>query len=68
MAEAVGGPSPTPTGLTATTFDVRTTIGTAPPLPATVRATFTDGYDRDVPITWDAGRPGALRRTAARSP
>ncbi|MEU4160939.1 LamG-like jellyroll fold domain-containing protein [Actinoplanes sp. NPDC026670] len=43
---------PTVTGITETTFDVRTTIGTAPALPATVNGNFTDGYDRSVPISW----------------
>ncbi|GIJ61141.1 LamG-like jellyroll fold domain-containing protein [Virgisporangium aurantiacum] len=60
---AEGLTPPTPTGLSATTFDVRTTIGVAPPLPETVRATFSDGYDRDVPIAWDPVDPA---RYAAR--
>jgi len=34
-------------------FEVRTTAGSSPDLPAAVRATFSDGYDRDVPITWE---------------
>ncbi|MCX5328613.1 LamG-like jellyroll fold domain-containing protein [Streptomyces sp. NBC_00140] len=64
---------PTVQELSKTSFDVRTTTGTAPPLPATVRATFSDGYDRDTPIAWDAvpsekyDRPGsfAVAGTAA---
>ncbi|WP_433920800.1 Ig-like domain-containing protein [Streptomyces canus] len=40
-----------------TSFDVRTTDGTAPTLPAAVRAGFSDGYDRDTPVTWDAVPP-----------
>ncbi|WP_406172128.1 Ig-like domain-containing protein [Streptomyces canus] len=43
--------------LSKTSFDVRTTDGTAPTLPAAVRATFSDGYDRDTPVTWDAVPP-----------
>ncbi|MGW2384676.1 LamG-like jellyroll fold domain-containing protein [Streptomyces sp. NPDC001658] len=57
---------PTLQELSKTTFDVRTTTGTAPSLPAAVRATFSDGYDRDTPVTWDAvpsdryARPGTF--------
>ncbi|HEY0001819.1 MAG TPA: LamG-like jellyroll fold domain-containing protein, partial [Actinoplanes sp.] len=54
VAAAAGVTPPTVTGISATTFDVRTTIGTAPALPATVRAQYSDGYDRDLPITWAA--------------
>ncbi|MFJ9154014.1 LamG-like jellyroll fold domain-containing protein [Streptomyces sp. NPDC102270] len=43
--------------LSKTSFDVRTTDGTAPALPAVVRATYSDGYDRDTPVTWDAVPP-----------
>ncbi|WP_306986783.1 LamG-like jellyroll fold domain-containing protein [Streptomyces canus] len=43
--------------LSKTSFDVRTTDGTAPALPAAVRAGFSDGYDRDTPVTWDAVPP-----------
>ncbi|MGW1885076.1 Ig-like domain-containing protein [Streptomyces sp. NPDC001970] len=43
--------------LSKTSFEVRTTSGTAPPLPAAVRSSFSDGYDRDTPITWDAVPP-----------
>ncbi|MFJ5998840.1 LamG-like jellyroll fold domain-containing protein [Streptomyces sp. NPDC092370] len=48
------GAVPTVQELTRTSFDVRTTSGTAPSLPAAVRSSFSDGYDRDTPITWDA--------------
>lgn len=58
VAALAGGQTPTPTGLTRDGFTVRTTIGTAPSLPAAVRATFSDGYDRDLPITWSAVDPG----------
>ncbi|GIF25503.1 hypothetical protein BJ973_003780 [Actinoplanes tereljensis] len=51
------GTTPTVTGIAQTAFTVGTTIGTAPKLPASVRGTFSDGYDRDVPITWAAVDP-----------
>ncbi|MFF4117704.1 LamG-like jellyroll fold domain-containing protein [Streptomyces sp. NPDC001714] len=51
------GTLPTLQQLSRTSFDVRTTTGTAPSLPASVRSTFSDGYDRDTPITWDAVPP-----------
>ncbi|WP_218156232.1 LamG-like jellyroll fold domain-containing protein [Nonomuraea wenchangensis] len=57
VAEVAGGTPPTPTGLGQNAFDVRTSIGTAPALPPAVRATFSDGYDRDLPITWPAVDP-----------
>jgi hypothetical protein len=44
---------PALTGLVETDFDVQTSIGTAPELPGAIRATFEDGYDRDVAVTWD---------------
>ncbi|MFE3033164.1 LamG-like jellyroll fold domain-containing protein [Streptomyces canus] len=59
--------------LSKTSFDVRTTDGTAPTLPAAVRATFSDGYDRDTPVTWDAvppekyARPGTFTVAGAAS-
>ncbi|MFF7952208.1 LamG-like jellyroll fold domain-containing protein [Streptomyces griseorubiginosus] len=43
--------------LSTTSFDVRTTDGTAPSLPVAVRASFSDGYDRDTAIVWDAVPP-----------
>ncbi|HSX96632.1 MAG TPA: LamG-like jellyroll fold domain-containing protein, partial [Streptomyces sp.] len=49
-----------------TSFEVRTTAGTAPSLPAAVRSSFSDGYDRDTRIAWDAvpsekyDRPGTF--------
>ncbi|MEU0408397.1 LamG-like jellyroll fold domain-containing protein [Streptomyces griseorubiginosus] len=48
------GSVPTLQDLTQTSFELRTTTGTAPSLPAAVRASFSDGYDRDAPIAWDA--------------
>ncbi|MFC4469724.1 LamG-like jellyroll fold domain-containing protein [Streptomyces xiangluensis] len=55
-AEQVAGTVPAvPTlqELSKTSFEARTTNGTAPALPAAVRSTYSDGYDRDTPITWD---------------
>ncbi|SDK51487.1 Carbohydrate binding module (family 35) [Nonomuraea maritima] len=57
VAELAGGTPATPTGLSRDTYDVRTTVGTAPTLPPAVRATFSDGYDRDVPVTWSSVDP-----------
>ncbi|MET9814746.1 LamG-like jellyroll fold domain-containing protein [Streptomyces sp. NPDC006355] len=60
------GAVPTVLDLSKTSFEVRTTTGTAPSLPSAVRASFSDGYDRDLPITWDAvpadqyARPGSF--------
>ncbi|MDX2934900.1 LamG-like jellyroll fold domain-containing protein [Streptomyces ipomoeae] len=51
------GAVPTLQELSKTSFDIRTTTGTAPSLPATVRSSFSDGYDRDTPIAWDAVPP-----------
>ncbi|MFF0003388.1 LamG-like jellyroll fold domain-containing protein [Streptomyces tibetensis] len=48
------GAVPTLQQLSKTSFEARTTTGTAPSLPAAVRASFSDGYDRDTPVTWDA--------------
>ncbi|GAA5038807.1 hypothetical protein HNP84_003413 [Thermocatellispora tengchongensis] len=48
VAAVAGGEVPTPTGLTRAEFDVRTTAGTPPALPAAVRASFSDGYDREI--------------------
>ncbi|MFI2632784.1 LamG-like jellyroll fold domain-containing protein [Streptomyces collinus] len=48
------GTVPTLQELSKTSFEARTTTGTAPSLPAAVRASFSDGYDRDTPVTWDA--------------
>ncbi|MGW0842841.1 LamG-like jellyroll fold domain-containing protein [Streptomyces sp. NPDC002787] len=60
------GQVPTVQELSKTSFEVRTTAGTAPSLPAAVRSSFSDGYDRDTPVTWDAvpsdkyARPGTF--------
>ncbi|MDN3025602.1 LamG-like jellyroll fold domain-containing protein [Streptomyces sp. S.PB5] len=58
LVEAV----PTVGELSRTSFDVRTTTGTAPALPTAVRAAFSDGYDRDTPLTWDAVPPEKYAR------
>ncbi|KQV75775.1 cellulosome enzyme [Aeromicrobium sp. Root344] len=52
VAQLVDTP-PTLTKLADTSFDVRTNIGEAPSLPANIRATYSDGFDRNVPTTWD---------------
>jgi chitodextrinase len=52
VAELVGD-TPTLEALSEDTFEVRTMVQAAPDLPASVRATYSDGYDRDVPVTWD---------------
>ncbi|MEV6792144.1 LamG-like jellyroll fold domain-containing protein [Streptomyces sp. NPDC051320] len=62
----MAGTVPTVQELSKTSFEARTTTGTAPSLPAPVRSSFSDGYDRDTPITWDAvpsekyARPGTF--------
>ncbi|MFE7764412.1 LamG-like jellyroll fold domain-containing protein [Streptomyces sp. NPDC057438] len=53
---------PTLSELSKTSFEVRTTTGTAPSLPVAVRAAFSDGYDRDTPVTWDAVPAGKYDR------
>ncbi|MEV5610905.1 LamG-like jellyroll fold domain-containing protein [Streptomyces sp. NPDC052225] len=54
VAGSVTGERPTLKELSKTSFDVRTTTGSAPALPEAVRASFSDGYDRDTPVVWDA--------------
>ncbi|WP_105566568.1 LamG-like jellyroll fold domain-containing protein [Microbacterium halophytorum] len=51
------GATPAFEALASDSFDVRTVVAAAPELPAAVRASFTDGYDRDVPAVWDAVDP-----------
>lgn len=58
VAEIVGEEVATPTGLAQDAFDLQTEVGTAPDLPDAVRATFTDGYDRELPIEWADVAPG----------
>ncbi|WP_159500539.1 LamG-like jellyroll fold domain-containing protein [Microbacterium sp. 18062] len=52
VAALVGGDLPEIVELTRSAFEVRTSVGEAPALPATVRATYTDDVARDVPIAW----------------
>ncbi|MFF9037856.1 LamG-like jellyroll fold domain-containing protein [Streptomyces sp. NPDC014892] len=65
VAQMVGD-TPTLRTLSRTSFDVRTTTGTAPTLPTSVRSSWSDGYDRDTPVVWDAvpeekyARPGTF--------
>ncbi|WIX98804.1 CBM35 domain-containing protein [Amycolatopsis mongoliensis] len=59
VAQLTGGRAPTAVTPARTTFDLRTAVGTAPALPPAVRSTFSDGYDRDVPIAWQAVDPAA---------
>ncbi|WP_406337790.1 Ig-like domain-containing protein [Streptomyces sp. NBC_01620] len=51
------GQVPTLQELLKTSFDIRTSTGTAPSLPYGIRSSFSDGYDRDAPITWDSVPP-----------
>ncbi|TYL52845.1 LamG-like jellyroll fold domain-containing protein [Agromyces mariniharenae] len=57
VADLVGSELPTVIELADTAFDVRTRVGEAPPLPASVRADFSDGYARDVPVEWEPIAP-----------
>jgi hypothetical protein len=45
-----------------TTFDVTTTVGTAPSLPS-VTGSYSDGIDRDIPVAWNAVDPAAYARS-----
>ncbi|WP_156760656.1 LamG-like jellyroll fold domain-containing protein [Microbacterium karelineae] len=47
------GEVPTFEALAQDAFEVRTIAQAAPELPTAVRASYSDGYDRDVPATWD---------------
>ncbi|MCA5894560.1 Ig-like domain-containing protein [Isoptericola sp. NEAU-Y5] len=62
VAELVGE-VPTLEGLTEDSFDVRTVVAAEPKLPAAVRASYSDGYDRDVPVVWDAVDPAQYAQT-----
>ncbi|GAB3163502.1 Ig-like domain-containing protein [Myceligenerans halotolerans] len=54
---ALVGDVPTAVGTADDTYELRTLVGAAPDLPQAVRASFSDGYDRDVPVTWDEVDP-----------
>jgi hypothetical protein len=53
IVELLPGEAPEPTGLLDDSFDVVTPLDTAPDLPATAPATFSDGYDRPLAIEWE---------------
>jgi Concanavalin A-like lectin/glucanases superfamily/Bacterial Ig-like domain (group 4) len=57
VAATIDVTPPSPTALVSDSFDVRTTVVTPPKLPASVTAHFSDGYDRQLPISWDAVDP-----------
>jgi hypothetical protein len=60
--EQVGGlvaSVPTVTGVSDDTLEVRTAVGTAPALPATTLAHYSDGYDRPAAVVWDAVDPSS---------
>lgn len=57
VVEVTGVQPPTPTALQQTSFDVRTTVGTPPPLPPSVQSEFSDGYARPVPVSWEQVPP-----------
>lgn len=59
IAAAGGLTAPSPVRPVQGAFTLRTVVGTAPPLPAAVRSSFTDGYDRDLPVVWPAVDPSA---------
>ncbi len=53
----VVGDVPTAVAPATTIVEVNTAPGEAPDLPATIPATFTDGYDRPATVTWEAVDP-----------
>ena len=55
--QLVPGDAPALESLSQTSFDLRTAIGAAPPLPATISGSFADDYEREVPVEWDAVDP-----------
>lgn len=57
------GETPSIESVTEESFDVRTKVGEAPELPASVRATYSDGYDRNVPIEWEDVNPDSYAQT-----
>ncbi|MGO1412470.1 MAG: LamG-like jellyroll fold domain-containing protein, partial [Microbacterium sp.] len=60
---ALVGDTPVFEALTNDSFDIRTVVADPPELPASVRARFADGYDRDVPATWDDADPAQYAET-----
>jgi hypothetical protein len=65
VADVYGDGLPVAVSLTQSSFDVRTPIGTAPKLPATVRAGFSDGYDRAIAIQWTPVDPAQYAQTGS---
>ncbi|WP_135849386.1 LamG-like jellyroll fold domain-containing protein [Serinibacter arcticus] len=63
VAALVGGELPTLVALADTSPEVRTAIGTPPTLPSHLPGEFTDGYNRDVPVTWEAVDPALLEES-----
>ncbi|GLH96820.1 LamG-like jellyroll fold domain-containing protein [Phytohabitans aurantiacus] len=61
VAGLAGDHLATLTSVKQTTVDVSTTVGTAPVLPA-VTGAYTDGIDREVPVTWNAVDPDSYAR------
>lgn len=61
VAELVGE-TPTFDELSDDAFDARTVVDVAPELPTTARASYSDGYDRDVPVIWDDIDPAQFSR------
>ncbi|WP_083950262.1 LamG-like jellyroll fold domain-containing protein [Herbidospora yilanensis] len=59
VADLAGDFLATPTQLEQTSFEVTTFKGTAPSLPATADARFSDGIRRGVPIAWEPIDPAA---------
>src|SRR4051812_11361823 len=57
VAEIADVTPPVPTAVKRDSFDVRTTVGTAPDLPDSATAKYSDDYDRQLPISWDAVDP-----------
>ncbi|AYY13796.1 cellulosome enzyme [Actinobacteria bacterium YIM 96077] len=63
VADIVDGEIPTPTGVTQDSFELRTAVGDTPDLPDSVPATYSDGYDRPLPVEWDEIDPDEYAST-----
>ncbi|WP_265521705.1 LamG-like jellyroll fold domain-containing protein [Oerskovia flava] len=63
VAELYGQDLPTLESVSPTSFSVETTRGTAPTLPVTANATFSDGIARAVDVEWDEIDPSAYAQT-----
>ncbi|WP_216843810.1 LamG-like jellyroll fold domain-containing protein [Phytoactinopolyspora alkaliphila] len=59
------GEVPEPVALEQDSFDVRTEVGVAPPLPEAAPATYSDGYDRPLAISWPDVDPGDYAQPGA---